>query len=174
MMTYPADAPRAYPMIRFLLNCLLWGVGYQPRPAENSSGFGSDQLVPSRERNGLEAAIRILSSLLFVLAVSYQFLPTELGFLTTPQFHLLALASAAWALQTILRPSVPTDGTAISTALWSFAGYFPFFLLGNLAPFFDQDPANLYTLLWQGGLVGALVAYGLFRDIRREIQAEKP
>jgi hypothetical protein len=61
------------------------------------------------------------------------------------------------------------DGTAISTALWSFAGYFPFFLLGNLSPFFDKDPTNLYTLLWQGGTVATLVAIGLFRDIRREI-----
>ena len=72
----------------------------------------------------------------------------------------------------ILRPSVPMDSTAISTALWSFAGYFPFFLLGNLSPFFDKDPTNLYTLLVQGGVVGGLVVYGLFRDIRRETRAE--
>jgi len=159
-------------MIRFLLNCLLWGWGYQPRAAENSSGFGTEQLVPSRERNGLEAAIRILSSLLFLAAVFAQFLPSEFGFLTEPRLHLLALASAAWGLQMILRPSVPMDGTAISTALWSFAGYFPFFLLGDLSPFFDKDPTNLYTLLWQGGTVATLVAIGLFRDIRREISPE--
>jgi len=29
------------------------------------------------------------------------------------------------------------------------------------------------TLLTQAGVVGALVSYGLFRDIRREIRAEK-
>jgi hypothetical protein len=66
------------------------------------------------------------------------------------------------------------DSTAISTALWSFAGYFPFFLLGNLSPFFDKNPTNLYTLIGQGGVVGVLVVYGLFRDIRREIRVEKP
>ena len=159
-------------MIRFLFDCLLWGLGYRPRSAGTSPGFGSDQLVPTRERNGLEAAVRILSSLLFLLAVFVQFLPEELGFLTAPQLHLLALASAVWGLQMILRPSIPMDSTAISTALWSFAGYFPFFLLGNLAPFFDQDPTNLYTLIGQGGMVGALVVYGLFRDIRRETRAE--
>ena len=161
-------------MIRFLLNCLLWGVGYRPRAAETSSGFGADQLVPTRERNRLEAAIRILSSLLFLLAIFAQFLPEELGFVTAPQLHLLALGSVVWGLQMILRPSVPMDSTAISTALWSFAGYFPFFLLGNLSPFFDQDPTNLYTLIGQGGSVGVLVVFGLFRDIRREIRSEKP
>jgi len=161
-------------MIRFLLDCMLWGLGSQPRGAETSSGFGSDQLVPTRERNGLEAAVRILSSLLFLLAIVAQFLPEELGLLTAPQLHLLALASAVWGLQMILRPSVPMDSTAISTALWSFAGYFPFFLLGNLSPFFDKDPTNLYTLIVQGGMVGALVVCGLFRDIRREIRVEKP
>lgn len=161
-------------MIRFLLNCLLWGLGYRPPAAETSSGFGADQLVPTRERNGFEAAVRLLSSLLFLLAIGAQFLPEELGFVTAPQLHLLALASAIWGLQTIFRPSVPMDSTAISTALWSFAGYFPSFLLGNLSPFFTQDPTNLHTLIGQGITVGALVAYGLFRDIRREIRAERP
>ena len=150
-------------MIRVLLNCLLWGVGYRPRAAETSSGFGADQLVPTRERNRLEAAIRILSSLLFLLAIFAQFLPGELGFLTAPQLHLLALASAVWGLQMILRPSIPMDSTAISTALWSFAGYLPYFLIGNILDL------PLVTLLWQAGAVGGLIAYGLFRDIRREI-----
>jgi len=159
-------------MIRFLFDCMLWGLGYQPRGAETSSGFGSDQLAPTRERNVIEATIRILSSLLFLLAIFAQFLPEDLSFLTAPQLHLLALASAFWGLQMILRPSVPMDSTAISTALWSFAGYFPFFLLGNLSPFFDKDPTNLYTLIGQGGMVGALIVYGLFRDIRRETRAE--
>ena len=161
-------------MIRFLLNCLLWGVGYRPRAAETSSGFGTDQLIPTRERNVCEAAIRLLSSLLFLLAMCAQFLPEELGFVTAPQLHLLAVAGAIWGLHTLLRPSVPMDSTAISTALWSFAGYFPFFLLGNLSPFVTEDPTNLHTLIGQGITVGALVAYGLFRDIRREIQADKP
>ena len=159
-------------MIRFLFDCLLWGLGSQPRGAETSSGFGSDQLIPTRERNSLEAATRLLSSLLFLLAIFAQFLPDELALLTAPQLHLLTLASVVWGLQMILRPSVPMDSTAISTALWSFAGYFPFFLLGNLLPFFDKDPTNLYTLIGQGGSVGVLVVFGLFRDIRRENRAE--
>ena len=150
-------------MIRFLFDCMLWGLGSQPRAAETSSGFGSDQLIPTRVRNGLEAATRILSSLLFLLAIIAQFLPEELSLLTAPQLHLLALASAVWGLQMILRPSVPMDSTAISTALWSFAGYLPYFLIGNILDL------PLETLLWQAGAVGGLIAYGLFRDIRREI-----
>lgn len=157
-------------MIRFLLDCLLWGLGCQPRSTGTSSGFGSDQLIPSRERNAFEAAIRILSSVLFLLALVTQLPTIEIGFLTEPQLHLLAVASAAWGLLMLLRPSVPMDSTAISTALWTFAGYFPFFLLGNLSPFFDQDPTGLHTLIVQGGVVGALIVYGLFRDIRREIR----
>ena len=150
-------------MIRFLFDCVLWGLGSQPRSAETSSGFGSDQLIPTRERNGIEAAIRILSSCLFLLAIFAQLPTVELGFLTAPQLHLLALASTAWGLQMLLRPSIPMDSTAISTALWSFAGYLPYFLIGNILDL------PLETLLWQAGAVGGLIAYGLFRDIRREI-----
>ena len=150
-------------MIRFLVGCLLWGLGYSPRSAGTSSGFGSDQLIPKRERNGIEAGIRILSSGLFLLAVFAQFPTVELGLLSAPQFHLLALAGAAWGLQMLLRPSIPMDSTAISTALWSFAGHLPYFLIGNILDL------PLATLLWQAGAVGGLIAYGLLRDIRREI-----
>jgi hypothetical protein len=150
-------------MIPLLVGCLLWGLGYSPRSAGTSSGFGSDQLIPTRERNGIEAAIRIVSSGFFLLAIVAQLPTVELGFLTAPQLHLLALASAAWGLQMLLRPSIPMDSTAISTALWSFAGYLPYFLTGNILDL------PLETLLWQAGAVGGLIAYGLFRDIRREI-----
>lgn len=155
-------------MTRFLLNCLLWGLGYTPPTAATSSGFGSDQLAPVRNRSGLEAAIRALSSLLFVTACFAQFLPDELGWLHEPSLHLLALSGAIWCLLVTLRPSLPMDGTAISTALWSFAGYLPYFLIGNLTN------VPVMTLLCQAGAVGALVSYGLFRDIRREMKAEKP
>lgn len=150
-------------MIPLLVGCLLWGLGYSPRSAGTSSGFGSDQLIPTRERNGIEAAIRIVSSGFFLLAIVAQLPTVELGFLTAPELHLLALASAAWGLQMLLRPSIPMDSTAISTALWSFAGYLPYFLIGNILDL------PLVTLLWQAGAVGGLIACGLFRDIRREI-----
>ena len=150
-------------MIRFLFDCLLWGLGRQPQSAGTSSGFGSEQLIPTRERNASEAAIRIVSSGFFLLAIVAQLPTIELGFLTAPELHLLALASAAWGLQMLLRPSIPMDSTAISTALWSFAGYLPYFLIGNILDL------PLVTFLWQAGAVGGLIAFGLFRDIRREI-----
>lgn len=155
-------------MIRFLFDCLLWGVGFRPRATPTSSGFGGDQLLPTRERSGLEAAIRALSSLLFLLAIVAQFFPDELTFLTTPHLHLLASGGAAWVLLMSFRPSIPMDSTAISTGLWSFAGYLPYFLLGNLLDL------PLKTLLGHAGLVAAVMAYGLFRDIRREIRTERP
>ena len=155
-------------MIRFLLTCLLWGLGFQPRSVTTSSGFGGEQLLPARERTGLEALIRATSSSLFLLALMAQFLPAELGFLTSPSLHLLASGGAAWSLLMLCRRSLPMDSTAIGTGLWSFAGYLPFFLLGNLL---DLPFA---TLLGQAGLVAAIMAYGLFRDIRRELRANKP
>jgi len=154
-------------MIRFLFNCLLWGVGYQPPTATTSSGFGSDQLTPTRERNGFEAAIRILSSVLFVWGIFAQFLPEELGVLHDPHLHMLAVAGALWSLQVVCRPGVPMDSTATATALWSFAGYLPYFLIGNLLD------VPVVTLLGQAGIVSSIVAFGLFRDIRREIRADK-
>lgn len=153
-------------MIRFLLGCLLWGLGYRAPQAATSSGFGADQLVPSRERSGPEAVIRALSSVLFVWAIVAQFLPSP-DLLASSPFHLLALTGALWSLLTILRPSLPMDSAAIGTALWSFAGYLPYFLLGNLT----DIPVT--TLLTQAGLVGALATYGIIRDIRRDIRAEK-
>jgi len=152
-------------MIRFLLGCLLWGLGFERREPATSSGFDSEQLVPSRPRTGLEAAIRVVSSTLFVLAFAAQFLSEDLSWLHAPHLHVLATGGAAWCLLMLFRPSLPMDSTAIGTALWSFAGYLPYFLIGNL---FEVPIA---TLLGQAGLVGGIVSYGLFRDIRREIGA---
>lgn len=154
-------------MIRFLLGCLLWGLGFERRAEATSSGFGADQLIPTRERTGLEAALRVLSSTLFLVALGAQFLEEDLGWLHAPHLHVLATSSALWCLLMCCRPSLPMDSTAIGTALWSFAGYLPYFLIGNLLA------VPVATLLAQAGIVGGVVAYGLFRDIRREIKAEK-
>ena len=154
-------------MIRFLLGCLLWGLGFERRAEATSSGFGADQLIPTRERTGLEAALRVLSSTLFLVALGAQFLEEDLGWLHAPHLHVLATSSALWCLLMSCRPSLPMDSTAIGTALWSFAGYLPYRPFGNL------PAVPVATLLAQAGIVGGVVAYGLFRDIRREIKAEK-
>lgn len=154
-------------MIRFLLGCLLWGLGFERRAEATSSGFGGEQLTPTRPRTGLEAAIRVISSTLFLLALCAQFLDEELRWLHAQHLHLLATGSALWCVAMFCRPSLPMDSTAISTALWSFAGYLPYFLIGNLFA------VPIATLLAQAAIVGGAVAYGLFRDIRREIKAGK-
>ncbi|PAZ06049.1 MAG: hypothetical protein CAK86_02935 [Opitutia bacterium AMD-G1] len=149
-------------MIRFLLGCLLWGLGFERNDPATSSGFHTEQLVPTRPRTSLEAAIRFLSSTLFLLALIAQFLSEDLDWR-----HVLAAPGAAWCLLMLCRPSLPMDSTAIGTALLGFAGYLPYLLIGNLYAL------PVATLLAQAGLVGGLASYGLFRDIRREIKAEK-
>ncbi len=53
------------------------------------------------------------------------------------------------------------DSAAISTGLWCFGPYLPFFLMNiTLTP--------LYSLMAQMGGFVALLTYGLIRDIRKE------
>jgi hypothetical protein len=164
-------------MIRLLFDCMLWGLGFERRDQGSNSGFDSEHLIPTRRRTATEAAIRILSSLIFVLAFAVNvagfILPTggapEVSmFLADGDFPALAWAGAAWSLLMLCRPSLPMDSTSIGTGLWCFAGYLPYFLIGNLFA------VPVLILLVQAGVVGGLISYGIFRDIRREIHAEKP
>lgn len=164
-------------MLRLLFDCLLWGLGFERRSAATSSGFGSDDLVANRRRTWPEAAIRLLGSLLFIPAAGINLsllvpLPvrhdqTVREWLTGGDLPLITSASIAWCALMICRPSLPMDRPAISTGLWSLAAYLPFFLVGNLTS------VPFEAMLWQAGGVGAVMAYGLFRDIRREMQADK-
>jgi hypothetical protein len=164
------------PMIRFLFDCLLWGLGFERRDQATSTGFDGEHLIPTRQRSGLEAAIRALSSLIFVLAFAVNVAgfilatgasPEVSGLLAEGTFPALAWASAAWCLLMLCRPSLPMDSTAIGTGLWSFAGYLPYFLIGNLF----AVPVSILFL--QAGLAGGVISYGLFRDIRREMKADQ-
>jgi hypothetical protein len=162
-------------MIRFLFDSLLWGLGCERRDQTSSTGFDGEHLIPTRQRSGLEAAIRALSSLIFVLAFAVNVAgftsgasPEYAMFLTEGGCPALAWASLAWCLLMLCRPSLQMDSTSIGTGLWSFAGYLPYLLLGNLF----AVPVSI--LLAQAGVVGGLISYGLFRDIRREMKADKP
>jgi hypothetical protein len=164
-------------MIRLLFDCMLWSLGFERRDQGTNSGFDGEHLVPTRQRTGLEAVIRILSSLIFVLAFAVNVAgfilpagaaPEVSAFLTEGDLPALAWAGAAWCLLMLCRPSLPLDSTAISTGLWCFAGYLPYFLIGNLFA------VPVLILIVQAGVVGGLMSYGLFRDIRREIRTEKP
>jgi len=164
-------------MIRFLFDCLLWGLGFERRDQASSTGFDGEHLIPTRRRTATEGAIRVLSSLIFVLAFAVNaagfILPTGAApevsaFLAEGDFPALAWAGAAWCLLMLCRPSLPMDSTAISTGLWCFAGYLPYFVIGNLLAI------PLPTLFAEACVAGLIGGYGLFRDIRREIRAEKP
>ena len=163
-------------MLRFLFECILWGLGFERRNAPTSSGFGGDDLVASRRRTIPEAVIRFCGSLAFITAAGInlgQLVPLAVQrdpwlseLLTGGDLPLIAVASLAWCALMIVRPSLPMDRTAIATGLWSLSAYLPFFLVGNLTAI----PAE--AMLWQCLAVGGVLAYGLFRDIRREIRAD--
>ncbi len=148
-------------MTKLILHWLGWSLGWNDSSPATRSGFGSEQLVPSRERTSGEALIRILSTVLF-LAVIGSSITDWLNPLVAPDHYWLAIPAALWALQTFFRPSLPMDGNAISTGLWCFAPYLPFF-------FIDPTTTPLFSLLWQMGGFACLLAFGLIRDLRREI-----
>jgi hypothetical protein len=60
------------------------------------------------------------------------------------------------------------DAEAIGTGLWTFA---PFASIGlwSVIGFLQLDLIPYHSLLWQAGGVGAMIAYGLTRDISREM-----
>lgn len=165
-------------MLRLLFDCLLWGLGFERRAVETSSGFGGDDLAASRRRTMPEAIIRFCGSLAFITAAGINLsqlvplaVPRDPWFseqLTGGDVPLIAAASIAWCALMIGRPSLPMDRTAIATGLWTLGGYLPFFLIGNLTA------VPLEAMLWQSAAVGGVLTYGLFRDIRREIRGEKP
>lgn len=151
-------------MFRLLLSCTLWSLGVNNPPSANASGFGEEQLAPARPRNGLERTISVLSTVLFLTGILQTFLELEsLAFVHAPGSIVCVIPACLWGLQTIARPSLPMDRTAIAVGLWTFAPYFPLFLLGA----FTLIP--LVPLLWQMGGVLLLFAYGLVRDVRRQM-----
>lgn len=163
-------------MFRFLFDCALWGLGFERRETQTSSGFGGDDLTASRRRTIPEAIIRFCGSLAFITAAGInlaQLVPLAVerdpwfsDQLTGGDVPLIAGPSLAWCALMIVRPSLPMDRTAIATGLWTLSGYLPFFLIGNLTA------VPIEAMLWQCAAVGGVLAYGLFRDIRREIRAE--
>ncbi len=151
-------------MTKLILYWLAWSLGWNESSATTSSGFGSDQLVPTRMRNNLEAMIRLFSTLLFFIVIGSS-LTDWLNPLVAPDRYWLALPAALWALQTIFRPSVPMDSASISTGLWCFAPYLPFFLI-------NPTDIPLFSLLWQMGGFIVLLTFGLARDIRKETKSD--
>jgi len=147
--------------------CLLWGLGLQGPATKGASGFGTDDLVVKRKLTVFERALKVTCTGLFILSTLANF-TSPFDFLFETESYWCALPSAAWVLFMLLRPSVPMDAEAIATGLWTFA---PFVSVGLwlVIGFLQLDLIPYHSLLWQAGGVGAMIAYGLTRDISREM-----
>jgi FtsH-binding integral membrane protein len=150
----------------FLL-CLLWGLGLQGPATKGASGFGEDELVRKRELTAFERILKATCTGLFILSTLANF-TAPFDFLFETESYWCALPSAAWILFMLFRRSVPMDAEAIGTGLWTFA---PFASIGlwSVIGFLQLDLIPYHSLLWQAGGVGAMIAYGLTRDISREM-----
>jgi FtsH-binding integral membrane protein len=147
--------------------CLLWGLGLQGSATKGASGFGEDELVRKRELTAFERILKATCTGLFILSTLANF-SAPFDFLFETESYWCALPSAAWILFMLFRRSVPMDAEAIGTGLWTFA---PFVSIGlwSVSGFLQLDLIPYHSLLWQAVGVGAMIAYGLTRDISREM-----
>jgi hypothetical protein len=153
--------------IQLFFLCLLWGLGLQGPATKGASGFGEDELVRKRELTAFERILKATCTGLFILSTLANF-TAPFDFLFETESYWCALPSAAWILFMLFRRSVPMDAEAIGTGLWTFA---PFASIGlwSVIGFLQLDLIPYHSLLWQAGGVGAMIAYGLTRDISREM-----
>lgn len=153
--------------IQVFFLCLLWGLGLQGPATKGASGFGEDELVHKRELTTFERILKATCTGLFILSTLANF-TSPFDFLFETESYWCALPSAAWILFMLFRRSVPMDAEAIGTGLWTFA---PFVSIGlwSVSGFLQLDLIPYHSLLWQAGGVGVMIAYGLTRDITREM-----
>lgn len=147
--------------------CLLWCLGLQGPATKGASGFGEDELVRKRELTAFERSLKATCTGLFILSTLANF-TSPFDFLFETESYWCAVPSAAWILFMLFRRSVPMDAEAIGTGLWTFA---PFVSVGLwlVIGFVQLDLIPYHSLLWQAGGVGVIIAYGLFREISREM-----
>ncbi len=153
--------------IQVFFLCLLWGLGLQGPATKGVSGFGEDELVRKRELTAFERILKATCTGLFILSTLTNF-TSPFDFLFETESYWCALPSAAWIVFMLFRRSVPMDAEAIGTGLWTFA---PFVSVGlwSVSGFLQPNLIPYHSLLWQAGGVGVIIAYGLFRDISREM-----
>jgi hypothetical protein len=156
-----------FSFIRLFLNCMLWCLGLQGPAPKGASGFGEDELVKKRELTTFERSLKATCTGLFIMA-SFSNFDLSFNFLFQSDTYWCAIPSAAWIVFMLSQKSIPMDAEAISTGLWTFAPYVAFLLWFVIVPFnFERIP--YHSLLWQALGVGAIIAYGLFRDISKEM-----
>lgn len=145
----------------------LWCLGLQGSPDKGSSGFGGDDLIRKRTLSATERAIKAASTALFVAAIVWKF-AGPIGFLFDKDAYWVALPTAAWVALIFVRRSLPMDAEAIGTGLWTLAPFYCFALFFAIGVLHLDLPWS--SLLWQAGAVTVTTAYGLFRDISKEIK----
>lgn len=144
----------------------LWCLGLQGTPDKGSSGFGGDDLIRTRTLSASERAIKAASTALFVAAIAWKFVG-PIGFLFDQDGYWLALPTAAWVALIFVRRSLPMDAEAIGTGLWTLAPFYCFALFFTLGVLRLDLPWS--SLLWQAGALAVTIAYGLIRDISKEM-----
>jgi hypothetical protein len=152
-----------------IFKAFLWCLGLSSSPDKGSSGFGGDDLISKRPLSVAERAIKVSSTALFVAAMVWHFTDL-LDFLFAPDSYWAALPAGAWVLLVFLRRHLPMDAEAIGTGLWTFAPFVCFVLFYVLGLIHLDLPWK--SLLWQAGGVGLTIAYGLIRDISKEMDTK--
>lgn len=145
---------------------ILWGMGID-QSTRGSSGFVGDDLVAKRTLTRFERWLKAFCTLLF-LAVLPAYLLGDASSLLSPDSYWCALPSAAWVAFMLIRRTTPMDGEAIGTGLWTFSPYVGiacWLVIG----FIRLDHLPYRSLLWQAGALAVTIAYGLIRDISREM-----
>lgn len=153
------------PSLPSFVKVFLWLLGFDPWSEKGPSGFGGEDLVAERTPTGFERGLRIAcTAILITTCLTYAI--AELASLIGDGSYWIAAPSLVWAGYMLFHRSIPMDRQAIGLGFMTFSPYYAwamFFAIGvHLNLSFDP-------LLWQLVTVGGAIAYGLFRDISKEM-----
>lgn len=153
--------------LKFIRWCT--GVDLVPTPP-NSTGFGIDELTTRRVPLPFERALKACSSLLF-LVVTVTYLFHYGSWLLNADSYWCALPTAAWILFMLLRFRTPMDAESIGVGLWTLSPAVAI-ASANVDRSIRIDLIPWQSLLWQAVAVVATIAFGLIRDLIREMNAK--
>ncbi len=150
-------------MFNLLRTLLAWSLGLRLDSGSSSTGLGGEQLLPRRADTLLERLLKVACTGLF-FAAGYASFGGNVGGLFGTESYYSTIPACAWIIFMLYRRDLAMDGGAIGIGLWTFAPYIALNLLGA----FDLVP--LHALLAQAVAVGAVISYGLYRDISKEMK----
>mgnify|MGYP000034059869 CR=1 FL=1 len=153
--------------LRFIAWCT--GVDLVPTPP-STTGFSIDDLAQRRAPLLFERALKAACSLL-LLIVSVLYVFRWGSWLLNADSYWCALPTAVWILFMLLRYWTPMDAESIGVGLWTLSPAVA--IASDLGVGFVRlDLIPLQSLLWQAGAVVAMIAFGLIRDLLREMNAK--